>query len=73
MSLTNKIKVNTHYTRSINLERDADSQAVVEAYIPTSRALRTLERMATALKADESPRAWSLVGPYEMGKSSFAR
>jgi len=72
MSLIDKIGVNTHYTRSINLERDADSQAVVEAYIPTSRALRTLERMAEALKADESPRAWSLVGPYGSGKSSFA-
>jgi len=72
MSLMDKIKVNTHYTRSINLERDADSQAVVEAYIPTSRALRTFERMADALKADESPRAWSLVGPYGSGKSSFA-
>jgi len=72
MSLINKIKVNTHYTRSINLERDADSQAVVEAYIPTSRALRTLERIAEALKVDESPRAWSLVGPYGSGKSSFA-
>ncbi|MFQ5469988.1 MAG: hypothetical protein ACE5EH_06715 [Gammaproteobacteria bacterium] len=72
MSLIDKIKVNTHYTRSINLERDADSQAVVEAYIPTSRALRTLERIAEALKADESPRAWSLVGPYGSGKSSFA-
>jgi len=72
MSLIDKININTHYTRSINLERDADSQAVVEAYIPTSRALRTLERMAEALKADESPRAWSLVGPYGSGKSSFA-
>ena len=72
MSLIDKISVNTHYTRSINLERDADSQAVVEAYIPTSRALRTLERVAEALKADESPRAWSLVGPYGSGKSAFA-
>ncbi len=72
MSLIDKIGVNTHYTRSINLERDAGSQAVVEAYIPTSRALRTLERMAEALKEDESPRAWSLVGPYGSGKSSFA-
>jgi len=72
MSLKDKIKINTHYTRSINLERDAGSQAVVEAYIPTSRALRTFERMADALKADESPRAWSLVGPYGSGKSSFA-
>jgi len=47
------------------------TKAVVETYIPTSRALRTLERMAEALKTDESLRAWSLVGPYGSGKSLF--
>jgi hypothetical protein len=40
MSLDNRVSVNTHYTRSINLERDVDSVAVMSAYIPTSRALR---------------------------------
>jgi hypothetical protein len=72
MSIQNKIDINTHYTRSINLERDAGSTSVVDAYIPTTRALRTLESMEAAIKADESPRAWSLVGPYGSGKSSFA-
>jgi len=72
MSLQDHIRVNTHYTRSINLERDADSTAVVEAYIPTSRALKTLERIHESLIAEAAPRAWSLVGPYGSGKSSFA-
>ncbi len=72
MSIQNKIRINTNYTRSINLERDAESTSVIDAYIPTTRALRTLESMAAAFKADESPRAWSLVGPYGSGKSSFA-
>lgn len=72
MSLNNKIRINTHYTRSINLERDASSNSVIEAYIPTSRAFRTFERVADALLAEQSPRAWSLVGPYGAGKSSFA-
>ena len=72
MSIADKIHVNAHYTRSINLERDADSTAVIEAYIPTSRALKTLDRILDTLKADEAPRAWSLVGPYGSGKSSFA-
>ena len=72
MSLMDKVRVNTHYTRSVNLERDTDSLTVIEAYIPTSTALRTLHRMADALKADEHPRAWSLVGPYGSGKSSYA-
>ena len=42
MSIETKINLNTHYTRSVNLERDVDSRGVVEAYIPTSRALSTL-------------------------------
>lgn len=72
MKLSSKITVNTHYTRSVNVERDANSLSVVRAYIPTSRALRTLERVASAFDTDQAPRAWSLVGPYGSGKSSFS-
>ena len=72
MSLINKVTVNSHYTRSINLIRDADSTAIMESYIPTSRALKTLKHVSDALLQKEAPRAWSLVGPYGSGKSSFA-
>ncbi len=72
MSIQHKIKVNTHYTRSINLERDADSPEVVKAYIPTSRALRTFSRVMDTFGKGQAPRAWSLVGPYGSGKSSFS-
>lgn len=70
MSLQDNITVNTHYTRSINLERDASSVEVVSAYIPTSRALRTFARVADTLHSEQAPRAWSWVGPYGSGKSS---
>ncbi len=66
------IRVNTHYTRSVNLERDANSTDVLKAYIPTTRALLTLEKIAQTLNSQEIPRAWSLVGAYGSGKSSFA-
>ena len=72
MSLIDRVVVNSHYTRSINLTRDADSTAVMESYIPTSRALKTLEQISGALLQEEAPRAWSLIGPYGSGKSSFA-
>ena len=72
MSLRDLVTVNTHYTRSINLERDSDSVDVVSAYIPTSRALRTFSRISDAFNAELSPRAWSLIGPYGSGKSSFS-
>lgn len=72
MSLKEKISVIAHYTRSINLERDANSIEVVNAYIPTSRALRTLQKISATFHAGYAPRAWSLVGPYGAGKSSFS-
>jgi hypothetical protein len=70
MSHQNKITINTHYTRSINLERDASSVDVVNAYIPTSKALRTFARIADALHDGQAPRAWSWIGPYGSGKSA---
>jgi len=72
VSIQAKIGVNAHYTRSINLERDANSTSVVQSYVPTSRVLRTLERVAETFGEVRAPRAWSLVGPYGAGKSSFA-
>lgn len=72
MSLQKKVTVNTFYTRSVNLERDADSIEIIHSYIPTSRALRTFLRIADTFKKNQAPRAWSLVGPYGSGKSSFS-
>lgn len=70
MSLLEKVKVNTHYTRSINLERDADSLDVVKSYIPTSRALSLFRRVSEGFSSGQAPRAWSIIGPYGSGKSS---
>ncbi len=70
MSVKDKVFVNTHYTRSINLERDAESVEVVETYIPTSRALKLFNRVAESFNDKQAPRAWSLIGPYGSGKSS---
>jgi len=72
MSLSDKVAVNSHYTRSVNLERDQDSIELIKAYIPTSRARRTLERVSDTFDGETAPRAWSLVGPYGSGKSSFS-
>lgn len=66
------IRVDTHYTRSINLERDADSTDVLKAYIPTTRAIQVLERIAKTFHTQSELRAWSLTAPYGSGKSSFA-
>lgn len=71
MTLADKVSVSTHYTRSINVERDQSQLDVVKSYVPTSRALRTLERIAESFTDEQHPRAWSLIGPYGSGKSAF--
>ncbi|MCK5356328.1 MAG: hypothetical protein KAJ63_14525, partial [Methyloprofundus sp.] len=58
--------------RSINLERDIDSTNILNAYIPTSKAIQVLDKVALSFGQKDMPRAWSLVGPYGSGKSSFA-
>ncbi|CAA6825829.1 MAG: Unknown protein [uncultured Thiotrichaceae bacterium] len=73
MNLADVITVNTNYTRSINLERDVDSVSLVKSYIPTSRSVYALQKAVDTLKTEaDMPRAWTLVGPYGSGKSSFA-
>jgi len=73
MSLTDLISINANYTRSINLERDYDSVALIKSYIPTSRTLFALNKSLATLNTEaDMPRAWTLVGPYGSGKSSFA-
>ena len=73
MSLAGRVRVNLSYTRSTHLERDvADLTGSAKPYLPTARSIHTLHRIAGTLDVDEASRAWSLVGPYGSGKSSFA-
>jgi hypothetical protein len=66
------ISVDTHYTRSINLERDANSKDVLKTYIPTTRAFLMLEKVTQTFGKKTCPRSWSLIGAYGIRKSSFA-
>lgn len=72
MIMQEKIKINSHYTRSVNLERDHASGLTISSYIPTSRAKRMFTRVLEGFNEQNHPRAWSLVGPYGSGKSSFS-
>ena len=72
MNLTERVFVNARYTRSTNLERDRGSTSIVESYLPTTRAIDLLEQVLEAIGPDHRPRAWSVVGPYGSGKSTFA-
>lgn len=72
MSMVKNITINGLYTRSINLERDHESGSTITSYIPTSRSKRLLKRINESLNDKIQPRAWSLIGPYGSGKSSFS-
>lgn len=70
-ALCELVRVNTNYTRSINLERDSEEAALVRPYVLTTRAKQLLERISSGLKGEDLPRAWAVVGPYGAGKSAF--
>ena len=64
------VKVRRHHLRSAHLENHEGQ--VIEAYVPTGRALEILHRVGRAMASSDAGRAWSLTGPYGAGKSSFA-
>lgn len=55
---------------SINLERDNKNLNLLEEYHLTGKTIESLSSFAEALNG-EKYRAWSLIGPYGMGKSAF--
>ena len=59
------------FARSINLERDADSDALA-GYLPVGRALESIDRLSMALMDNAGEAALSITGPYGSGKSSLA-
>lgn len=72
MQLRDFIGVAPRFTRSVNLERDANALAAIDGYILTSTAQSVLERLALSLSGPSGQRAWTITGPYGSGKSAFA-
>jgi hypothetical protein len=70
--LSHLIRINSRFTRSVNLERDFFSSASVEGYVMTTTARRTLQRVTEGLCKQGGARAWTLTGPFGSGKSAFA-
>lgn len=60
------------FTRAANLELDFDQPTSVDGYLLTGTGRRALRRLAPAMRASSTSRAWSLTGPYGTGKSAFA-
>jgi len=71
-ALSEFVSVKRRYSRSVNLERDFGIPDSLVGYIPTSRAIDSIERFLRALTLSNSVRAWTLTGSYGTGKSAFA-
>ena len=70
MKLSDVVVLDKRFARSINIERDNLEEAALQTYYVTSKAQEVVERFVAALEG-EKVSAWSLVGPYGMGKSAF--
>ncbi len=66
------VAVRGQFQRSVQLARDFYGARRLDGYVVTSRAVETTGRLAEALEAPGSPRAWAVSGPYGGGKSSYA-
>lgn len=66
------LEVARRFTRSINLEKDYRGASQNGEYILTPTALESLHRLAEGLVNDSPSRAWTITGPYGVGKSAFA-
>ena len=60
------------YARSTNLEFGTRAPDEVPDYKFTPKALRLLEEVLQSSQDEYRERAWSVVGPYGAGKSTFA-
>lgn len=70
MKLSKFIYSDMNIARSINLERDYEKTDVIIDYRITAKTQEVLGRFADALHGEKIS-AWSLTGPYGMGKSAF--
>jgi len=70
MILSDFVSPDSAVARSVNLERDMGNEAALSQYLLTGKGLEIIDRLASGLNG-ERVSAWSLTGPYGMGKSSF--
>jgi len=71
MNLSEIVAPNMAVARSINIERDLGDVDTLEQYILTEKGLEIISRLVAGMNGEKTS-AWSLTGPYGMGKSAFA-
>lgn len=63
--------ISKRFGRSVRLDGTATDDALA-GYVVTARGLDLLERISVGMRTDSGSRAFSIIGPYGSGKSSFA-
>ncbi len=71
MNLSEYVNIDINMARSVNLERDISENTTLKDYQVTTKCREILSRFVSGL-GGEKVSAWSLTGPYGMGKSAFA-
>lgn len=70
--ISDLIKLNNRFFRSVHLERDFRDPDALSGYILSDHTLSCFERIAKGLKEQSGQRAWRITGDYGSGKSGFA-
>jgi hypothetical protein len=70
--LADFFSINRRFTRSINLERDFDSESALQGYILTDRAIEVLEHILIDSAESDTVSGTTITSVYGTGKSAFA-
>lgn len=70
--LSDYFQIGARFLRSVNLEKDYAVGQRNGDYIVTPNARQVLTRVAEGLRNNSPYRAWTITGPYGVGKSAFA-
>jgi hypothetical protein len=71
-TLSDYVEVKGRFRRSIHLEKDYVTASQNGDYIVTPTAREALRRLTEGMGKSSPFRAWTLTGPYGVGKSAFA-
>lgn len=69
MRLTELVKIDNRFEKSVNLLLDLNSQDKIDGYIPTRSSVKILGEYIDEVKSYSGNRASVLIGPYGKGKS----
>lgn len=69
MTLSELVKIDNRFEKSVNLLLDLHSQRKVDGYIPTHSSVKILSEYIQSVRQYSGNRASILIGPYGKGKS----